>query len=104
MEKLVELYGEYSDPYFDLGNYLIDMMEYERALKVYLDGFKRQKMRSIMTSSSHNTFINPLGKMAFLYETLGMHDKAVWCVKVLKKIAPDLNKVKDLERLINGNE
>lgn len=100
VEKLVRKYKNFSDPYFVMGGYLIDKKEYERALETYLEGVKHPKMHHIMSSSSHNVFINPLGKMAFLYETLGMHDKAVWCVEVLKKIAPDLAKVKSLEEII----
>jgi hypothetical protein len=103
LDKLLKTYGEYSDPYFVKGEYLIVMKDYPQALETYLEGFKHPKMGQIMTASSHNVAINPLGKVAFLYETLGMHDKAVWCVEVLKKISPDTNKVKELERLINGN-
>lgn len=106
LEKMVKQYGQYSDPYFVLGSYLISKKEYQRALDTYLEGFKHPKMPKIMTDSSHNVLINPLGKVAFLYETLGQHEKALWCVQVLNKIAPDLKKVKTLTELITevGND
>jgi hypothetical protein len=103
-EELVKVYGEYSNPYFVLGNYLIQIKDYQRALDTFIEGFKHPKMPNIMTASSHNIAINPLGKVAFLYEMLGQHDKAVWCVEALKKIAPDLKKVQELESIIKDVE
>jgi glycosyltransferase involved in cell wall biosynthesis len=100
MEDLVKEYPDFANAYFALGSYYILVKEYEKALETYLKGFERPKMPQVATSSSHEIFINPLGKMVFLYETLGMHDKALWCLEVLKKIAPDLKKVKELEELL----
>jgi glycosyltransferase involved in cell wall biosynthesis len=99
-EDLMNEYGDYANTYFHLGSYYILTKQYEKALATYLQGFEKPKLPQVATASSHDIFINPLGKVAFLYETLGMHDKALWVVEVLKKISPDLKKVKELEKLI----
>jgi glycosyltransferase involved in cell wall biosynthesis len=104
MNKLVKQYGEYSDAYFAKGNYLIKMKKYQEALDTYIEGFKHPILPKIMTFSSHEVFINPLGKVAFLYEELGQHDKAVWCTKVLNKLAPNVSKVKETTKLILESE
>ena len=100
LKNLANKYPELADPYFSLGKLYIKFKDYNKAVESYVEGFKRKKMQSIIVDSTHDKIINPLGKLAYCYEMTNQHDKAVWCIEVLKKIAPNYKKIQDQYNLI----